>query len=62
MADLGKIVQASAPAPTMAPATPSTDPVSATQVGLAATAPSVSLVGEQLVDFQCLSVGWWEFM
>lgn len=38
VADLGKTVQAFAPAPTMAPATPSTGPVSATQAGSAVTA------------------------
>lgn len=40
VADLGKTVQAFVLAPTMAPVTPSTDPASVTQAGLAVTAPS----------------------
>lgn len=50
VADLARTVQAFAPAPTMAPATPLTGPASATQVGSAVTAPSVSLAGEQPAD------------
>lgn len=46
VADLGRTVQVFVPAPTTAPVTPSTGPVSATQAGLAVTAPSVSLVGK----------------
>lgn len=59
VADLGKTVQAFAPAPTMAPATPSTGPVSATQAGSAVTALSVSLVGEHPIHFLCLRTEWW---
>lgn len=40
VADLGRTVQVFVPAPTTAPVTPSTGPVSATQAGLAVTAPS----------------------
>jgi hypothetical protein len=55
VADLGKTVQAFVLAPTMAPVTPSTDPASVTQAGLAVTAPSVSLVRKQPVYFLCLN-------
>lgn len=48
VADLGKTVREFVLAPTTAPVTPLIDLVSATQVGSAVTAPSVSLVAEQL--------------
>lgn len=50
VADLGRTVQEFVPAPTMEPATPSTDRANVIQDGSAVTALSVSFVWEQLIN------------
>lgn len=56
MADLEKTVPEFVHAPTTEPVIPLTDHASVTRVGLAVTAPNVSLAWGQPINHSCLSV------